>query len=35
MGLGMIVDGAYDSCEEGQLDIETRKMVFSVKNGEN
>ena len=36
MGLGVIVDRkAHDTCEEGQLDIETRKMVFSAKNTEN
>ena len=35
MGMGMIVDRAYDTCEEGQLDIETRKMVFCAKNAEN
>ena len=35
MGMGVIVDRAYDTCEEGQLDIETRKLVFSAKNAEN
>ena len=26
---------AYNTCEEGQLDMETRKMFFSAKNAEN
>ena len=35
MGMGMIVDGAYDTCEEGQLDRETRKMFLLAKKPEN
>ena len=31
----LIETEAYDTCEEGQLDIETHKMVFSAKNPEN
>ena len=34
MGMGMIVHRAYDTCKEGQLDIETRKMGFWAKNTE-